>query len=76
MIEAIKAKQMNNNKIDKTLKGVLLNNHIKNDKTISFDEIQDTLLIHENEQPQQNADAKKESSFNAKKALLPVIWHI
>ncbi len=72
MIEAVKAKQMNN-KIDKTLKGVLLNNHIKNDKTISFDEIQDTLLIHENKQPQQNADAKKESSFNAKKALLPVI---
>ena len=73
MIEAVKAKQMNNNKIDKTLKGVLLNNHIKNDKTISFDEIQDTLLIHENKQPQQNADAKKESSFDAKKALLPVI---
>lgn len=72
MIEAVKAKQMNN-KIDKTLKGVLLNNHIKNDKTISFDEIQDTLLIHENKQPQQNADAKKESSFDAKKALLPVI---
>ena len=73
MIEAVKAKPINNNKMDKTLKGVLLNNHIKNDKTISFDEIQDTLLIHENKQQEQNTEAKKESSFDAKKALLPVI---
>ena len=73
MIEAVKAKQTNN-KIDKTLKGVLLNNHIKNDKNISFDEIKDTLLIHENKQEQEKQEqTKKESSFDAKKALLPVI---
>ena len=73
MIEAIKAKQTNNAKMDKTLKGVLLNNHIKNEKAVSFDEIQDTLLVHENQSQQPNTETKKESSFDAKKALLPVV---
>jgi hypothetical protein len=67
--------------INKTLKGVLINSHVKanqNDNTISFDEIRDSLLIND---PGKYYAAKKEikmkepeeSSFNTKKALKPLL---
>ena len=67
--------------INKTLKGVLINNHVKanmNDNTISFDEIRDSLLINDSENyysAKKNIEMKepKESSFNTKKALKPLL---
>ena len=90
-IDALKTKQFNlnntkkkNNKpdkeLDKTLKGVLINNHVKNpsETGISFNEIQDSLLIYNSDgyytvPEYDNSDKKDESSFNDKKALKPLL---
>ncbi|MBQ9246269.1 hypothetical protein IJ182_08390 [bacterium] len=68
--------EMNN-----TLKGVLLNNHIKtaSDNEISFDEIKDSLLINSDSGKYYTSvsDVKipdnSESSFDTKKALKPLL---
>lgn len=94
IIDALKAKQYKNtyktkNKkkeqkddadINKTLKGVLINNYKKNtadEAGISFDEIQDSLLICENPKyyhiPEDNKVVERESAFDAKKALVPLL---
>ncbi len=90
-IEALKAQELNAKKIvqrnaqpqdiNNTLKGVLLNNHIKqsqNENYVSFDEIRDSLLINEsgNYYSTKKEIAPKpaeESSFNTKKALKPLL---
>ena len=67
--------------INNTLKGVLLNNHIKsnsNDNYISFDEIKDSLLISDSSnyyssQKEIKAKVPNESSFDTKKALKPLL---
>ncbi len=70
-----KALNKNIPEINSTLKGVLINTHVKNNDTpVSFDEIQDSLLIHENNK--QNSSIKegqKESSFNINKAIKPLL---
>ena len=70
-------KQNNKQEITKTLEGVLINNHIKNEppKQITIDEICDTLLLTQNAQQEKSkSENKKEvKSFNSKKALLPLL---
>lgn len=65
------------NAINKTLKGVLINNHIKsqNDSNISFDEIHDSLLITDtkNQKKEIKDNKEEESSFNIKKAIKPLL---
>ncbi len=65
--------------LNKTLKGVLINNHIKNDEKFSFDNIKDTLLISNSKSYydkipiENNGQNIKESSFDEKKALKPLL---
>ena len=66
--------------LNNTLKGVLLNNHIKasNENYLSFDEIKDSLLINDSNKyysSERNIDTYNngESSFDTKKALKPLI---
>ncbi len=66
----------NESDINKTLKGVLINNHVKSDEKFSFDDISDSLLIYtpdtyETSVPK--AEEKEESGFNDKKALKPLL---
>ncbi len=84
-IEALKSKQRNQyhsalkKEPNKTLKGVLINNHIKpSESNISFDNIQDSLLIYDSNSNEQttetkNINKKDESSFDEKKALKPLL---
>lgn len=90
-IEALKAKQYKQSNIkkgtkngknepDKTLKGVLINNHVKNpaDTGISFNEIRDSLLICNSGEyytipEKEDSKKKEESSFDDKKALKPLL---
>ena len=61
--------------MNKTLEGVLINNHVKdtNYNDANFEKICDTLFISNNiEKAIDNPIDKKETSFNMKKALLPV----
>ncbi len=62
-----------NNEINKTLKGVLLNTHVKNSggSVISFDEIQDSLLMHSSKS--QTDEVSEESSFDTAKAVKPLL---
>lgn len=67
-------------KLNKTLKGVLINNHVQNttENNVSFNEIQDSLLIVDEpkyyELPQKADNEKnKESSFNVNKAMKPLL---
>ncbi len=83
-IDQIKAQQ-NKKKIaenkqkkemNKTLQGVLVDNHLKNQngQSLSFDDIQDTLLICEKkETPIKGIEEKKESNFDIDKAILPIL---
>ncbi len=65
--------------LNKTLKGVLVNNHIRNDEKFSFDDIKNTLLISNSssyygeKQADSTLQKDKESSFNDKKALKPLL---
>ena len=66
--------------LNKTLKGVLINNYKKNineEDAVSFDEIQDSLLICETPSyykiPEKENTKNIESSFDTKKALKPLI---
>ncbi len=66
------------NEINKTLKGVLINNHIKKNEEenkFSFNDIEDTLLIHNGyyEIPKAEKADRSESGFNINKALVPLI---
>ncbi|MGM9994557.1 MAG: hypothetical protein ACI37R_07520 [Candidatus Avigastranaerophilus sp.] len=84
-IEALRANKYNNaqkgrdDKLNKTLKGVLINNHVDNslsETNISFDEIQDSLLVVDKNEyytPPENKQDKEESSFNIKKAIKPLL---
>ena len=89
-IEAIKnsqakAKKKKQKKADKpdamnkTLQGVLINNHVRNlpsDSNFSFTDIQDSLLICETDGYYKSDYIKKdetESSFDVKKALIPTL---
>ncbi len=86
LTEAIKARQYKNppksdkeKELNKTLKGVLINNHIKSDKTdtVSFSDIENSLLIQPqyikyNNKPTE-LENNNESSFNAKKAIKPLL---
>ncbi|MCD7780421.1 MAG: hypothetical protein LUH05_07100, partial [Candidatus Gastranaerophilales bacterium] len=64
---------------DKTLKGVLINNHVKTTGTnVSFDDIQNSLLICDSDDYRLTAEKEKdkkeaESSFDEKKALKPLL---
>ncbi len=86
-IEAIKTHQYKNlpkqdkeKELNKTLKGVLINNHIKSVQpdSISFNDIENSLLIP-SQGVTQNTDTKdteentNESSFNVKKAIKPLL---
>ncbi len=70
-------KQNNKQEITKTLEGVLVNNHIKNEppKQITIDEICDTLLLTQNTQEigTKETKEKENKSFNYKKVLLPLL---
>ena len=64
--------------INKTLKGVLINNYKKNtneEGQISFDEIQDSLLMYEEKDTfcSESSLTKQDSIFNAKKAITPLV---
>lgn len=65
--------------INKTLQGVLINNHVRNSSSeanFSFNDIQDSLLICDSDKFYSNEKEKineKESSFNVKKALIPTL---
>ncbi len=83
-IKAVKSQQYKNSnkdgELNKTLKGVLVNNHVKNaaDSTkISFNDIQDTLLMYNNSElykiPQEEKPDKTESDFDIKKAIKPIM---
>ena len=65
------------NELNPTLKGVLLNNFIKNSQTpnLSFDEIQDSLLICEDQKYSPSPSLKKDekASFDIKKAMKPLL---
>ena len=88
-LEALKAnkfktsqttKRTRDERLNKTLKGVLINNHIANqgvDSNISFDEIRDSLLIVNKKDETKNSQelqySNEQSSFNAKKAIKPLL---
>ena len=86
-IEALKSakyknsqkKKNNDENLNKTLKGVLINNHVNNstDRNISFDEIQDSLLIVDKPKyyslPPKEETNKEDSSFNVNKAIKPIL---
>lgn len=73
-------KKSRDENINKTLKGVLINNYLNNNfnnSDISFDEIQDSLLIVDNPNYYNVLSAKKtekESSFDINKAIKPLIF--
>lgn len=70
------AKKQNEKEITKTLEGVLVNNHIKNDdaRQITIDEICDTLLLTQNNETLKKKEGKQEKeSFDYKKALTPLL---
>ena len=84
--QELKAKQATQQRtqspdINNTLKGILLNNHIKqsqNENYVSFDEIRDSLLISDsknyyNTKRKIEPKPAEESSFNTKKALKPLL---
>ncbi|MBQ3102632.1 hypothetical protein IJC60_06495 [bacterium] len=68
-------KQAEKKEISKTLEGVLVNNHIKNDepKQVTIDEICDTLLLTRNNEKTKNTEKEKAESFNYKKTLIPLL---
>ncbi len=73
-----KKETQKNKEINKTLKGVLINNHVKNDSGISFNDIQDSLLICNTPNSytktlDSNKQKKEESVFNVSKAIKPLI---
>lgn len=65
--------------INKTLQGVLINNHVRNsasETNFSFNDIQDSLLICDSDKfysKKEKQNDEQESSFNIKKALLPTL---
>ena len=67
--------------INNTLKGVLLNNHVRANEKFTFDEVKDSLLIcdstdfsHTQEQPVQKKEIEQEESrFDLKKAITPLL---
>lgn len=92
IIDAIKAKQhqktyktksqttKNDSNLDKTLKGVLINNYKKNTldgDDVSFNEIQDSLLICDTPSyyslPKEEQLQTSDSLFDAKKAIKPLL---
>ncbi len=82
-IEALKINQTRtktrDENINKTLKGVLINNHVSNPNGnyISFNDIQDSLLVIDTPQyfniPEKQQKIEHESSFDIKKAIKPLI---
>lgn len=89
-IDALKARQTkladsrkktvkNNKEINTTLKGVLMNNYVKNSQEPTlFNDMKDSLLICDSKQyysPKENEVRKdtKESSFNVGKAIKPLL---
>ena len=72
-------KEKQDKTMNKTLQGVLINNHVRNnnkDSMFSFDDIQDSLLISDSEnyyEKQSFTEEQKESSFDTKKALKPLL---
>ena len=86
-IEALKSVKYKNSQqkknsdenLNKTLKGVLINNHVNTSvgKNISFDEIQDSLLIVDKPKyysiPKEEQKNEEESSFNVNKAIKPLL---
>lgn len=77
-LRAVKTKTGNipktdNKEINKTLKGVLLNTHLKNSAgaDISFDEVKDSLLMHSAKI--QTDEVQEESSFDTSKAIKPLL---
>ena len=65
------------NELNPTLKGVLLNNFVRNSQNsnLSFDEIQDSLLICEDAKCKPASPLKKDekTSFDIKKAIKPLL---
>ena len=61
--------------INKTLKGVLLNTHIKNDNLSAFSDLKDELLIYDNthENKLKVKTQEEESSFDFRKAITPLL---
>lgn len=81
--EKIKKQKMKEKKPDssmnKTLQGVLINNHVRNnqDANFSFNDIQDSLLITDSDKyyisENNTKDSDSESSFDTKKAITPLL---
>lgn len=84
-IEALRANKYNNpqkmrdEKLNKTLKGVLINSHLEmpcSENNVSFDEIQDSLLMVDKNSyytPKEEKKDSLESSFDIKKAIKPLL---
>ena len=70
-------KQQNANGINTTLKGVLVNSHLKywnTNEKITFNDIQDSLLINNSDKYyNRQKDENKKAEFNTNKVLMPVI---
>ncbi|MBE7706610.1 MAG: hypothetical protein E7Z91_05155 [Cyanobacteria bacterium SIG30] len=68
-------KREDKQEINKTLEGVLINNHVKNDtKTMSIDQICDSLMITQTSPViKNNQDDNKKKTFDYKKAILPLV---
>lgn len=69
-----------NKDLNKTLKGVLINNHVKTESDISFNDIQDSLLICNTPNSyiksslnNERKNSKGESAFNISKAIKPLL---
>lgn len=83
MIETLKINQnrtkTRDENINKTLKGVLINNHVQNTNGnyISFDDIQDSLLVVDTPKqftiPENQKKEETQSSFSVKKAIKPLL---
>ena len=70
----IAQEKIKNKELNKTLKSVLINNHIKNtNENISFDEIQDSLLITDSSSYYLKKEKEEENGFNENNALKPII---
>lgn len=79
MADSRKKSTKNNNEINNTLKGVLMNNHVRgSQETTLFNDMKDSLLICDSKQyysPKEKEIKKdeKESSFNVGKAIKPLL---
>src|SRR5574344_1667265 len=78
IVKTQKNKEKDTKTKNRTLEGVLINNHLREpNEPVNFDDVCNSLLIsslpHDEVVVEKNAQDKDEQSFSAKKALMPLL---